>query len=63
MQKGEDERESRCVVCGERAGAAGLCERCRESLHLCDAESYARRKIRAKNARTAAQTLPNADDL
>ena len=37
MQKGEDERESRCVVCGERAGAAGLCERCRESLHLCDA--------------------------
>ena len=44
-------------------GAAGLCERCRESLHLCDAENYARRKIRAKNARTAAQTLPNADDL
>lgn len=53
MQKGEDERESRCVVCGERAGAAGLCERCRESLHLCDAENYARRKIRAKNAHTA----------
>lgn len=62
MEEKEGEGEARCVVCGAEAASA-LCERCRESLRLCDAENYAARKIAAKNARAAAQTLSNADDL
>ena len=52
-----------CVVCGADVADSALCERCCESLRLCDAENYAARKIAAKNTRAAAQTLSNTDDL
>ena len=63
MQEAKREEMGRCVVCGADAAGSALCERCRESLRLCDAENYAARKIAAENARAAAQTLSNADDL
>lgn len=44
---------ARCVVCGREVRAGQLCERCRESLALCDVEDYVVRKTSAKNCRPA----------
>ncbi len=42
-------REERgCLVCGRDACGRALCERCRESLALCDVEDLVSRKIRDK---------------
>lgn len=52
-----------CIVCGRESDGARLCERCRESLRLCEAENYVMRKMMLKNANTEDQTLSNTGDL
>ena len=63
MERKAEEKKRHCIVCEAASEGAWLWERCRESLRLCDAENYAARKIAAKNARAAAQTLSNAAEL
>ena len=63
MPKEEKEEEVSCIVCGGRSDRTGLCERAQESLQLCEAENYVKRKMMIKNTHTEEQTLSNAGDL
>ena len=63
MPKEEKGEEVSCIVCGGRSDRTGLCERSQESLQLCEAENYVKRKMMIKNTHTEEQTLSNAGDL
>ena len=63
MPKEEKGEEVSCIVCGGRSDRTGLCERCQESLQLCEAENYVKRKMMIKNTHTEEQTLSDAGDL
>lgn len=47
-KRGTGREERRCLICGQNAGEHKLCERCRESLSLCDVENWVARKLRCE---------------
>ena len=44
MDREKREHGERCMICGEESGGRKVCERCRESLALCDIENFVLRK-------------------
>lgn len=55
MKKNEDMQPARghCIVCGRETEKGGLCDRCLESLSLCDVDTYVARKRAAEICSTA----------
>ena len=51
-ETGPDEKSG--LICGQNAGGRAVCDRCRESLALCDIENLVSRKIRGEKNRAAA---------
>ena len=50
MDREKREHGERCMIYGEESGGRKVCERCRESLALCDIENFVLRKTLRKKS-------------